>query len=58
MRNNLMFFSKHISSGAIQREFVPFKDELGKEWKEGHQTGVVNVPVVDLKVCNWFHQGM
>jgi len=50
MRNNLMFFSKHIAPGDIQRQFVPFEDQQGSQWKELNWQGVVDVPVVDLKM--------
>ncbi|KAL7413590.1 hypothetical protein BDY24DRAFT_388999 [Mrakia frigida] len=58
MRNNVMFFTKHIAPGDIQRQFVPFQDEQGSKWKDINQAGVVDVPVVDLKMVNLFHQGM
>lgn len=53
-----MFFTKHIAPGDIERHFVQFKDEMGKNWRELSWQGVVDVPVVDLKMVNFFHQGM
>ena len=50
MRNNLLFFSKHVADGSVDRKLVNYTDEFGKDWHHDHRQGVVDVPVVDLKM--------
>ena len=51
MRDNMLFFTKHIATN-IGRPAIPFRDEQGSQWPKGkgQWQGVVNVPVVDLKM--------
>ncbi|KAL7410801.1 hypothetical protein BDY24DRAFT_168237 [Mrakia frigida] len=58
MRDNVGFFTQHISRGDVRRKVYPYRDELGSQWGGSHHQGVVDVPVIDLKMINLFHQGM